>query len=142
MLLRYRLPFYLPLVPKDNFIRGKPVRSSIPLFAGYVFLFGSEDERVRALTTNRVSRVLAVDDQDQLHRDLRQIHRLIESNAPLTTERRLAAGQRVRVKAGAMAGLEGTVVSRRGGHRLLIAVHFLQQGASVAIDDFKLEPLD
>jgi hypothetical protein len=38
-------------------------------------------------------------------------------------------------------GLEGTVVERRGEERLLIAVHFLQQGVSIQISDFQVEPL-
>ncbi len=140
--VRHQVPFYLPLVAKDNFIRGRQIRSHVPLFNGYVFLFGSEEERVCALTTNRVSRILPVTDQQGLYHDLRQVYRLIESDAPLTVERRLMPGRQVRVKAGAMIGLEGTVISRRGDCRLLIVVDFLQQGASVAIDDFMLEPLD
>ena len=67
---------------------------------------------------------------------------LIESDAPLTIERRLNAGRRVRVKTGAMAGVEGVVISRRGNNRLLVAVKLLQQGVSVDVDDFLLEPLD
>ena len=39
-------------------------------------------------------------------------------------------------------GMEGTVTSRRGACRLLVAINFLQQGVSVAIDDYMLEPLD
>ena len=141
-LLRSETPFYLPLVPKNNFIRGRPVQSYVPLFAGYVFLLGTDEERVRTLTTNRVSRVLPVKDQELLYHDLSQMRHLIECDAPLTVEQRLAAGQRVRVKAGAMDGLEGTVISRRNGHRLLVVVNFLQQGVSVAIDDFMVEPID
>jgi hypothetical protein len=141
-LLQYEVPFYLPLVYKDHSIRGRLVRSHIPLFTGYVFLFGSHQERVLALTTNRVSRVLRVDDQELLWHDLRQVRRLIESDVPLTIERRLVPGQRVRVKVGAMTGLEGTITARRGRCRLLVAVRFLQQGASVAIDDYMLEPID
>jgi transcriptional antiterminator RfaH len=141
-LLQAKLPFYLPLVPKDHLIRGRRVRSQIPLFAGYVFLFGTDDQRVRALATNRISYVLPVEDGQQLWRDLSQIHRLIRANSPLTIERRLAPGQRVRVKSGAMAGIEGTVTARRGTYRLLVAVQLLQQGVSVAIDDYMLEPLE
>ena len=118
------------------------IRSYIPLFAGYVFLFVSDEERLRALTTNRISRTLPIADEELLREDLRQIRRLIEAGAPLTIERRLSPGRRVRVKAGSMMGLEGTVLSRRGGNRLLVAVNFLQQGASVALDDFMVEPLD
>jgi transcriptional antiterminator RfaH len=140
-LVQLDVPFYLPLVAKTNLIRGRKVQSHIPLFGGYVFLFGSEEERTKSLTTNRVSTILNVDDQRQLATDLRHVARLIESNAPLTVERRLEAGSPVRIKTGPMQGLEGTVISRRGQTRLLVSVRMLQQGVSVEIDDFVLEPL-
>jgi len=141
-LLQQKTPFYLPLIAKDNFIRGKRIQSYIPLFTGYIFLFCSEEERVQALTTNRISRILPVRDQQQLFNDLRQVRHLIESNAPLTVERRLMPGRRVRVIAGVLAGLEGTVTARRTASRLFVAVNMLQQGVSVAIDDFMVEPID
>jgi len=141
-LLGHGLSFYLPLVPKDNLIRGRRVRSQIPLFPGYVFLFGNDQERIVSLTTNRVLHVLPVEDDAQLWKDLAQIHQLIASNAPLTVERRLAPGQRVRVKSGALLGIEGTVMARRRVRRLLVAVSMLQQGVSVAIDDFMVEPIE
>jgi len=140
-LLAYQIPFFLPLIKKTAVIRGRSVVSHVPLFAGYVFLFGSEEERVRSLTTNRVSRILTPDDSDCLLHDLRQLRRLIASNAPLTTESRLIPGNRVRVQHGPFAGLEGTVLTRRGETRLLVSINFLQQGASVEIDDYLLEPI-
>ncbi|NQU26471.1 MAG: antitermination protein NusG [Candidatus Nealsonbacteria bacterium] len=142
-LLARETPFYLPLVAKDSSSsRGRRVRSFVPLFNGYIFLFGTEQDRVGALTTNRISRILPVKDQQQLCQDLMQVYHLIKTDAPLTIERRLMPGRRVRVKAGAMMGMEGTVTSRRGPCRLLVAINFLQQGVSVAIDDYMLEPLD
>jgi hypothetical protein len=33
------------------------------------------------------------------------------------------------------------VVTRRGAERLLVAVQFLQQGVSIEINDYQLEPL-
>ena len=141
-LLRREVPFYLPLVPRDHLIRGRKVHSFVPLFSGYVFLHGTEDERVQALATNRVSRILTVPDERQLWQDLRQVHHLIETDAPLTVERRLAPGRKVRIKAGAMMGLEGTVLARRGSIRLLVAVRFLQAGVSVEIDDYMVESID
>ena len=140
-LVGYAVPFYLPLIGKTSHYRGRAVRSRIPLFPGYLFLLGSEEERVRALMTNRISRLLEVADPDQLLHDLRQICRVIASDAPLTIENRLTAGNRVRVRHGPMAGVEGTVVTRRGKTRLLVSVNFLQRGASVEIDDYLLEPV-
>ncbi len=139
--MRFEVPFFLPLVPKTHVIRGRIVRSHIPLFGGYVFMFGCDDERVRCLTTNRVSELLRVDDQWQLRHDLRQLNWLIGTGAPLTIERRLEPGRRVRIRSGPMRGLEGVITHRRGGkHRLLVAVEFLQHGVSVEIDDFMVEP--
>ena len=141
-MLKYRIPFYLPLVKKTTVSRGRKRTSLAPLFAGYVFLFGSEEERVRTLTTNRISRVLPVEDPEQLVFDLRQLRQLIAAGAPLTVESRMGPGQRVRVRQGAFAGLEGTVLKRRGETRLLVSINFLQQGASVEIDDFMLDPFE
>ena len=109
-LLKYRIPFYLPLVRKTSVSRGRKTDFPVPLFAGYVFLYGAEEERVRSLATNRVSRVLRVEHPEQFVFDLRQLRQLIAANAPLTIESRLAPGRRVRVRQGAFAGLEGTVL--------------------------------
>ncbi len=133
---------YSPLVHKRARSPGGRVRESfIPLFPSYVFVCGGEAQRQQALTTQCVSRTLAVPDTLQLVHDLRQIQRLIELDAPLTIESRIEPGTRVRVRSGSMAGLEGTVVKRRGKEWLVVAVEFLQQGASVLLEDFQVEPL-
>jgi hypothetical protein len=141
-LLQYQIPFYLPLMKTNKVYRKWKVSTYTPLFSGYVFLFGSDEERGRSLTTNRLSRILAVRDGESLLHDLRQLQLLIASGAPLTIESRLAPGVRVRVRRGLLEGLEGTILDRRGQTRLLVSVNFLQQGASVEIDDFMLERLD
>jgi transcription antitermination factor NusG len=133
---------YSPLIRRRSRSPGGRTRESyIPLFAGYVFVHGNVQQRYQALTTNCVSRCLAVPDGARLTYDLRQIRRLVESDAPLTPEARIEPGRRVRVRSGSMAGLEGTVVKRRGKEWLVVAVEFLQQGASVLLEDFQVEPL-
>jgi transcriptional antiterminator RfaH len=140
-LKRFEIPFFLPLVTRQTVMRSRVVESHVPLFRGYVFMFGSSDERLRSLTTNRISTVLEVPDQLQMASDLKHLNRLIEVDAPLTIERRLEPGQRVRIKLGPMRGVEGVITQRRGGRRrLLVAVEFLQRGVSVEIDDFMVEP--
>lgn len=136
------IAFYAPLVSKRTRSPGGRVRESyVPLFASYVFVFGGEDERQKALTTNCISRCLPVPDAGRLVHDLRQIRHLIELDAPLTVEARIEPGRRVRVRSGPMTGLEGIVVKRRGRDWLVVAVEFLGQGASVLLEDFQVEPL-
>jgi transcriptional antiterminator RfaH len=141
-LVTNQIPHYLPLVKKTYVSCGRKFSADVPLFPGYVFMFGSEQERISSLTSNRVSRVLPVADPTRLRAELEQLFRLINSGAPLTVEQRLAPGNRVRVRRGALAGMEGTVLVRRGKTRLIVTVTFLQQGASVEVDDFNLEPID
>lgn len=136
------VPSYLPLHSRPRLYQGRKVTASIPLFPGYVFLFGDDDERLSAVKTNRIVRVLLVMDQIKLCRDLVHICHLLATGTPIAVESRLQPGRHVRIRSGIMRGLEGVLISRRGEERLIVAVDFLQQGASVALDDFLVEPLD
>lgn len=136
------IPFYAPLVSRRLPAAGGRIRTSwVPLFAGYVFSLVDDDQRRAALATNTVSRWLSVPDERMLESDLRSIKRLIDSEKPLTPEARLETGQLVRVRSGPLRGMEGTVVSRKGEQRLVVAVHFLNQGASIELEDVDLEKL-
>jgi transcriptional antiterminator RfaH len=136
------IPFYCPLVRRRLKSAGGRTRSSyVPLFPGYLFSRADDEQRRAALATNTIARWIPVSDERMLVNDLRAIHRLIASDSPLTPEARLEAGQPVRVRSGALAGIEGTVIRRRGEERLLVAVRFLNQGASIELEDVDLEPL-
>ncbi len=133
---------YGPLLRRRNRSAAGRIRESfIPLFPSYVFLRGDDYARQQALATRCVSRALTVPDSVRLVRDLRQIWRLLASDVPLEPETRLEPGRRVRVRSGSMLGLEGTVVKRRGNDWLVVAVEFLQQGVSVLLEDFQVEPI-
>jgi|YNPMSStandDraft_1061717.scaffolds.fasta_scaffold07117_2 transcription antitermination factor NusG len=142
-LRRMGLWHYCPLICRRYRSAAGRARSVwTPLFPGYVFLFGTEMDRYQAMTTRCVSRCLEVPDEEELVHDLRQIWRVIQSGVSLTPEARLEPGDRVRIRSGPLVGLEGVVIRRRGQDRLLVAVHFLQKGASIEIADFQVERLD
>jgi transcription antitermination factor NusG len=121
---------------------GRIRTAYVPLFAGYVFMFGDAADRHQSLATSCVSRWLPVPDGTSLAYDLRQLRNLIALGAPLTVEARLQPGTRVRIRSGPFRGIEGVIVQRRGPTRLLVAVNFLQQGASVALDHCEVERVD
>ena len=136
------VPFYAPMIPRRLRSAGGRTRMSyVPLFPGYVFSRADEDGRRTALGTNCVSRWIPVPDERILVDDLRAIRRLVDTDRPLTPEARLEPGQSVRVRGGPLAGIEGTVVTRRGTERLIVAVRFLNQGASIELEDVDLERL-
>lgn len=141
-LLSLQVPFFCPLAPQTRRSPAGRVRTSfLPLFANYVFLYGDGTSHSLALKTNCVSRTIAVPDDRQLTHDLRQIHFLLQKDVPVMPETKVEAGARVRIRSGFLAGLEGIVVKRDRQRRLIVAVDFLQQGASVLLDDFDIEPI-
>lgn len=136
------VPFYAPLIRRRLHTAGGRVRHSfVPLFPGYVFAPVDDEQRRDALATNTVARWLSIGDERMLVADLRAIKRLIDCQQPLTPEARLEPGQPVRVKSGPLRGVEGMVVKRRGEQRLVVAVRFLNQGASIELEDVDLERL-
>lgn len=136
------VPFYAPMVRRRLHSPGGRVRASyVPLFPGYVFSLVDDEQRRAALATNTVARWIPIVDERMLVNDLRAIKRLIDTEKPLTPEARIEPGQAVRVRTGALRGLEGTVVKRRGAERLVVAVRFLNQGASIELEDVDLERL-
>jgi transcription antitermination factor NusG len=131
---------YGPVIPCSyKSPNGRRRTSHLPLFSNYVFLCGTEEQRVQALTTNCISRVIEVPDPAGLYADLKELKELIAVGAPLAPEARIESGDRVLVKTGAFEGKVGTVIRRQGRMRLLVMVNFLQQGASVDIDDCDVE---
>jgi transcriptional antiterminator RfaH len=135
------VPYFLPQIPHRLRVRNRVMTSYHPLFTSYVFLLANQEERVTALATARVVQTLTVGDQDRLWRDLTQVHRLLESGAPIHAEDRLVAGARVEIKSGPLAGLCGTIVQEASKRRFIVAVDFIQRGASVLLDDIHLSAL-
>jgi transcriptional antiterminator RfaH len=135
-------PFFLPLLPRRLRVRGKILTSHVPLFSGYVFLLHSADERSQALATRRVVRTIAVADQEQLWHDLRQVTQLLASGSAVEHERQLAPGALVEIRDGPLSGLRGKVLRSSSGRRFVVQVNFIQQGASVLIDDVSLVRVD
>jgi transcriptional antiterminator RfaH len=137
-----KIGFFLPLIARQSQIRRQVYTSYIPLFAGYVFLHARSDERIAALGTSRVVQSLPVSDQEGLWRDLRQIHQLIHSGAPITPEDRLVPGTLVEVRHGPLAGLRGKILESASRRRFVVQVDFIQRGASVLLDDVALIPVE
>ncbi len=136
------VPFYAPLLPKRYRSPNGRLRTSfIPMFPNYVFMLASEEERLKALTTNCISSCNPVAQHEDLVSDLRQVSTLVHQGEALTPEAKLQAGTMVRVRSGPFAGLEGDVIRREGKTRLLVSVRYLEQGVSMEMDEALLESI-
>jgi transcriptional antiterminator RfaH len=141
-LLAAGVSFYLPQTNRRCLVRGRVLTSRLPLFPGYVFLRTSREERLRALATRRIARLIDVPEPERLESDLRQVHRLIAAGLPVTPEEKLGPGSWVEVTHGPLAGLTGQIVRSATGRKFVVRIDFIQRGAAVTLDDCVLTPVE
>jgi len=134
--------YFLPMTWRVWRRSRRTMRSLLPLFSGYLFFCGGENQRLELLRTNRVANVIEVKDQQQLLSELIQIEQALRAGAPLSPYKYIKAGQRCRVIAGPLFGLEGIVVKTKNVTRLVLQIDMLGQAASVEIDIDMIEVID
>ncbi len=141
-LIQRRISYFLPMSWKVRRKSRRTIRSLLPLFNGYLFFCGGENDRTEVLRTDRVANLIKVQDQDQLIDELLQIQQALGAGAPLVPDKYVKAGQKCKVIAGPLLGLEGVVTTTRGMTRLVLQVDMLGQAASVEIDIDTIEVID
>ncbi|MEJ2701498.1 MAG: transcription termination/antitermination NusG family protein [Sedimentisphaerales bacterium] len=141
-LVRREISYFLPMSWKVRRKSRRTIRSLLPLFSGYLFFCGGENERTEVLRTDRVANLIKVNDQERLLNELLQIQQALVVGAPLVPDKYVKAGQKCKVMAGPLLGLEGVVVTTRGATRLVLQVDMLGQAASVEIDIDTIEVVE
>jgi len=121
----------------------RTVEIDSPLFPGYVFChFDACDRRVPIVTTPGVIRIvgipcgpLPVDDAE-----IAAIQRVIASGAAAGPWPYVKTGQRICIRHGSLAGLEGILVEVKNRCRLIVSITLLQRSIHVDIDSAEVSP--
>ncbi|MEM6315238.1 MAG: hypothetical protein AAF743_14195, partial [Planctomycetota bacterium] len=127
---------------KITFSGGRKRHNMAPLFTSYVFFNGTPEDRYAAFATNRIANVIPAKDQTLLARELFTLERVLSTETAVDAYPELFEGRRVRVKAGELEGVIGTVRNRANVTLLVIAVTVLGQSAELRIEPELLEPWD
>jgi len=69
------------------------------------------------------------------------VQTLVQGGLPWSTYPFLKIGQRVRIRGGALDGLEGILVSRSGSDTLVISVDAIQRSLAVRVEGYRVEPV-
>jgi len=135
---------YLPLCQRVTRSRAtrRVSRSIVPVFPGYLFFVADEEQRYRALRTNHIARTLPVTNRAALIAQLRQVDLALRSGEPITRSGKLAEGERLRLVAGALMGLEGVVTRWKSRVRIVLNVEILGQSAVVEVDADLVERME
>ncbi len=141
-LIGREVSYFLPMTWKVRHIRGRRIKSLLPLFSGYLFFCGNEQQRVEVLKTNRVASLIEVKDPQQLVTELSAIERALQTGAVLQRHKYIKKGQLCRVTAGPLRDIEGVVQQSQSGARLILKVDMLGQAASVEVDSDSIEIIE
>jgi transcriptional antiterminator NusG len=113
----------------------------LPLFPNYVFVHIDPRERVRVL---EVPGVLSLVGFGRTLAPLSDFE--VESLRSCVGQRKiephpyLVIGERVRIKAGPMAGMEGVLVRKKSNYRVVLALDVIMQCVAVEVDADDVEP--
>jgi transcriptional antiterminator NusG len=134
---------FLPVVTQTHNWSDRRKQVETPLFSGYAFLrmIHSSDERVRVLRTQGVVSFVGVHGTGTPIPDhqIEDIKTLVASRVPYEERPFLHIGQRVRVRGGALDGIQGILVAENGDRSLVISVEPIQRSLCVRVAGYEVE---
>jgi len=108
----------------------------LPLFPNYVFIRGGLDRMLNIVTTPGVHFLISWGGRpaDIPSAEIEVIRRLVESPFQVEPHPFLKCGDLVRIKSGPLEGIEGILVRKTRGIRLVLSVEMLSKSAAVEVD--------
>lgn len=137
-----RIESYLPLVTQLRHWSDRRKLVQLPLFPGYIFVRTPLDGRTRVAVLSiwgALSFVGAQRDAMPIpDPQIEDIRTLLATKVSLSPYPFLKVGQRVRVRGGALDGVEGILVTS-GQKRLVISVESIHRSLSITIEGYDVE---
>jgi transcription antitermination factor NusG len=134
---------FLPLVTEIRRWSDRKKKLELPLFSCYVFakFLPQRADRLNALRVSGVLQLVGSGGEGTPIPDgqIQAIRTLVDGSLPWTSFPFLKIGQRVRVRGGALEGVEGILVSRNGNHTLVISVDAIQRSLAVRVEGYQVE---
>ena len=144
-LVRKGITTFLPLVTEVHKWSDRNSKVQVPLFSCYAFvnLESSAEARVSVL---RVPGVLSFVGDNHgggviPDHEIENIQILLARNVPFAAHSFLEIGQRVRVRGGALDGVEGILTRFDGKKRLVLSVETIQRSLSISVEGYEVEPV-
>ncbi len=136
---------FLPLVTEIHRWSDRKKKVQLPLFNSYVFarLTPTKVDRLRVLTIDGVFSFVGVRGAGTPipEEQIAAVRSLVDGGLPYSTHPFLRIGQRVRIRSGALDGVEGILTDRAGDSTLVISVDAIQRSLAVRVEGYDVEPI-
>jgi transcription antitermination factor NusG len=136
---------YVPTTMEVHRWSDRKKKVEVPLFSCYVFIrcLLSAEDRTRVYKLESVHGFVGMGGSSLPIPDeqIESIQKVLTQTAPWRSYPFLKVGQRVRIRGGAMDGVEGVFLSENGDHSLIVSVDAIQRSMAVRIDGYDVEPV-
>ena len=135
---------YLPVYSTPRkWTNGAKVILDMPLFPGYIFVRIHRVERVRVLEVPGVLSIIGRTASEMVPLPENEVEALRSGLHLRQAEPHphLKVGHRVRIRSGALAGMEGILVRKKSSLRVVLTMDLIMQCVSVVVDGSELEQL-
>jgi transcription antitermination factor NusG len=133
---------FLPLVTEERRWSDRKKSVEFPLFSCYAFArFAGHAERLQVLRVEGVLGLVGAHGEGASipEAEIEAVRALVQARVPWTAHPFLEIGQRVRIRSGALNGLEGILVGRNGDRTLVISVNAIQRSLAVRVEGYEVE---
>jgi len=127
---------FLPLYSSVHRWKDRNKVVSLPLFPCYVFLHGGLDRKLDVLKAPGVLGIVgcAGHPGNVPESEIAGIRRAVESSLHVEPHPFLHCGDRVRIKAGPLCGLEGILVRKASLFRVVLSIEMLARSVAVEVE--------
>ena len=138
---RRRFSCFLPLYRSVRRWKDRRKEVDLVLFPGYVFVRMAIERRLQVLQLPGVVRLVSFNGQPAAlpAEEIEALQERLASGARVEPHPYLRVGRRVRVRSGAMEGLEGIVVRRKDSCRVVFSIDLIRRSVAVEVDESDLE---
>jgi transcription antitermination factor NusG len=144
LLIERQIEAFLPLYRKaTQWKKSRPVVLEMPLFPTYVFVRITRQARGAVLSLPGVHSIIgsSIDPWPIPDCEIEALRRGLQMNK-VEPHPYLKVGERVRVKTGLMAGVEGILVRKKNEFRMVLTLDVIMRSMSVEVDAYDLELID
>ncbi|MBX9603861.1 MAG: UpxY family transcription antiterminator [Bryobacteraceae bacterium] len=138
-----KLETLLPLFRTRRQWSDRVVQLELPVFPGYLFCRYGSGNKLQVLRTPGVLGAVAFGGSPQPVPDdeIENLRTALNSGRRLEPCSILRAGQRVRLGAGPLRGVEGILQTVNGGQRVVVGIQILNRAVSVEVSEADLIPV-
>jgi transcription antitermination factor NusG len=130
------LEVFLPLYRARRRWSDRIKELELPLFAGYVFCRYAAPDRARVLATPGVTSVVGFGNKPAAvpESEIESVRTMVSSGLPLSPWPFLRVGERVRIEAGPLCGVEGILTQVKDAWRVVVSVELLQRSVAAEVE--------